>query len=379
MRWRERPGSSLRRVGGLRVVQVVATTTGGTGTHVRSLTRLLVEAGADVTVCAPPQVIVLFELDRLGARVLPLPIGSRPQTRDALTLARLRRTVATADVVHAHSLRAGALSALVLPRTVAMVTTLHNAILETGTRRYVQEGLQKLTARRSNVVLCVSGDMVEAIESAGAEEVRRTFISAPRRSAGRSREQVRDELGAGARAVVLAISRLNPQKDLPTLVVAASLLRDVDPLPLVVVAGDGPGRERTQALIDELDAPVELLGERSDVPDLLMAADVSALSSGWEGCPLSVQESMRAGLPFVGTRVGGISDLVSDAGLLVPPRDPVALAVQLRRVLTEPALLADLRDRALRRSHTLPSETDVAATAVDAYDAARAAIAGPWA
>ncbi len=364
------------RVSGLRVVQVVATTTGDTGAHVQSLTRLLVEAGADVTVWAPPQVIELFELGGQGARVLPLPTGSRPQPRDARTLARLRRTVATADVVHAHSLRAAAFTALVVPRSVATVTTLHKAILETGARRRVLEGVQKLTARRSEVVLCVSGDMVGAIEAAGAEEVRRTFISAPPRSAGRSREQVRDELGAGQRPVVLAISRLHPHKDLPTLVRAAALLRDVDPLPLVAIAGSGPEWQRTQALIDELGAPVELLGERADVPDLLAAADVSALSSRWEGCPLSVQESLRAGVPFVGTRVGGIPDLVSDAGLLVPAHDAVTLSTQLRRVLTEPALLADLRDRALRRSRTLPSEADVAATAVEAYEAARASIDG---
>ena len=360
------------RVSGLRVVQVVATTTGGTGAHVQSLTRLLVEAGADVTVCAPPEVIELFELDGRGAHVQPLPIGSRPQARDARTLARLRRTVAAADVVHAHSLRAGAFTTLVVPRSVALVTTLHNAILETGARRRVLEGLQRLTVRRSDVVLCVSSDMVEAVEAAGAEEVRRTFISAPRRSASRSREQAREELGAGERLVVLAISRLHPQKDLSTLVRAAALLRDVDPLPLVAIAGGGPGEQQTQTLIDELDAPVELLGERADVPDLLVAADVSTLSSRWEGCPLSVQESLRAGVPFVGTRVGGVPDLVSDAGLLVPADDAVALSIQLRRVLTEPALLADLRDRALRRSRTLPSEVDVAATAVEAYEAARA-------
>ena len=350
MRSRESHDPPLQ-LAGLRVVQVVATTTGGTGAHVRSLTRLLVEAGADVTVCAPPQVIELFELAGQGARVQPLSISSRPQARDARTLARLRRTVATADVVHAHSLRAGAFTALVVPRSVAMVTTLHNAILETGARRLVLQGLQRLTARRSDVVLCVSSDMVEAIEAAGADEVRRTFIAAPRRAAGRSREQVRDELGAGERPVVLAISRLHPQKDLPTLVKAAALLRDVDPLPLVAIAGGGPGGQRTRDLIDELDAPVELLGERSDVPDLLLAADVCTLSSEWEGCPLSVQESLRAGVPFVGTRVGGIPDLVSDAGLLVPAHDALALSTQLRRVLTEPALLTDLRDRALRRSH----------------------------
>jgi glycosyltransferase involved in cell wall biosynthesis len=75
------------------------------------------------------------------------------------------------------------------------------------------------------------------------------------------------------------------------------------------------------------------------VPALLDALDVAVLSSDYEGSPLSVMEYMAAGLPVVSTRVGGVPELVEDGreGLLVPPRDPAALADAIGRLLRDPA------------------------------------------
>ncbi|MDQ3628516.1 MAG: glycosyltransferase family 4 protein [Actinomycetota bacterium] len=364
-------------VSGLRVVQVVATTTGGTGAHVALLTEQLTRAGAEVTVCGPVQAQEQFGFAALGATFQRIRIGSAPHPRDTLTVRLLRRAAKDADVVHAHGLRAGALTGLATSRSTPFVITRHNLVLATSRIRRLREALERYTARRADVTMCVSSDLVDAVRAAGGEDVRRTFVTAPpMKPAGRTRAEVREELAAADRPVVLAVGRLHPQKDWPTLVAAALELSALDPTPVVVIAGDGPQRAELEKLVASSQAPIRLLGERTDIPDLLAAADVLVLTSVWEAGSLAVQEGLRAGVPFVGTRVGAIPDLVADAGLLVPVHDAHAVATQVRRVLTEPGVAEDLRDRAHRRARVLPTDADVAGQVVAAYSGALAAVRG---
>ena len=113
----------------------------------------------------------------------------------------------------------------------------------------------------------------------------------------------------------------------------------------MLVAGREFGSEHAilSKLIAErgLNGTVHLLGHRADVPDVLAALDVAALTSDFEGAPLSVLEYMAAGKPIVATDVGGVPAMVDEGrgGLLVPRRDPAALAS---------ALAVLLRDRPLR-------------------------------
>jgi glycosyltransferase involved in cell wall biosynthesis len=360
-------------VAGLRIVQVVATTTGGTGAHVRMLTEHLVDAGAELVVIAPRQADDQFRFGEIGAAFEEVPIGSLPHPRDALTMRRMRQLTRGADLVHAHSLRAGALAGLAVSRQVPFVITRHNLILATGASRRVHELLERYTAHRADVTMCVSADLVDAVRAAGGEDVRRTFVTAPRlKDPQRDRDAVRADLGVGDRPIVLAVGRLHDQKDYPMMIAAARRLADLDPRPQFLIAGEGPARTQLEGIIG--DAPVRLLGESDDIPSLLQAADVLVMTSVWEAGSLAVQEGMRAGLPFVGTRVGAIPDLVADAGLLVRPHDDRALASQIRRVLEEPGLAKDLRDRAVRRAAALPSDADVVEQVLAAYSGARESV-----
>jgi glycosyltransferase involved in cell wall biosynthesis len=355
-------------VAGLRIVQVIATTTGGTGAHVRVLVEHLTAQGATVTVCGPAETDRQFGYSDADVRFVTTPIGSNPHPRDLRSVQQLKSVVQDADLVHAHSLRAAALTGLATPKSVPIVVTRHNAILVTGLTRRIHEALQTYTARRATVTLCVSGDLVDAVRQAGGEDVRRTFITAPPMPPPRrDRDEVRASLDVGNRPLILAVGRLHPQKDHATLIRAAGRISELSPRPLVAIAGGGPQLEELAALIARTQAPVRLLGNRDDVPDLLAAADVLASASEWEGCPLAVQEGLRAGLPFVGTRVGSVPDIVADAGLLVPPHDVRALAAQLQRVLTENGLAKDLADRAVRRAGELPDDDEVVGQAVAAY------------
>jgi len=93
-------------------------------------------------------------------------------------------------------------------------------------------------------------------------------------------------------------------------------------------------------LVAETPEVVHVLGERSDVPDLIAAADVVCLTSSFEGLPMTVLEAMALSRPVVATRVGGIPDAVTDGrtGRLVPPGDTDAFAEALIELARVPAL-----------------------------------------
>src|SRR6185436_11858278 len=102
----------------------------------------------------------------------------------------------------------------------------------------------------------------------------------------------RAELGCGQRPLVVSVGRLHPQKGYAVLVSAAARWRGLTPPPAVVIAGTGPAYRELAAQISEARAPVTLLGHRTDVPDLLGAADIAVVSSVWEARQLFAQEAL---------------------------------------------------------------------------------------
>jgi glycosyltransferase involved in cell wall biosynthesis len=114
------------------------------------------------------------------------------------------------------------------------------------------------------------------------------------------------------------------------------------------IVGDGPERATLEAKIaaDGLGSRVTLLGRRDDVDAILDTSDLLVLPSYSEGLPNAVMEAMACGLPVVASDVGGTGSLLgSGAGLLVPPRDPEALAAALTRMIEDPALRAGSGER----------------------------------
>ncbi|MDN5852897.1 MAG: glycosyltransferase family 4 protein [Actinomycetia bacterium] len=351
-----------------RVLLLIATTTGGTGRHVRVLVSALAERGWGVTVAGPRRTEELFGFTETGAAFVPAEIGTRPSPESARALRIVRRLARDNDVVHAHSLRAGAIAALATPRTRPLVVTWHNAVLAQGNARTAYGLLERLVARRATATLCVSSDLVDRVRELGGRDVQLAPVSAPAMPAPlRDRDAVRAELGVTDRPIVLSVGRLHAQKGFGDLVAAATRLSGHEPRPLFVIAGDGPARSDLERSIAEADAPVRLLGDRPDIPDLLHATDLMALSSVWEGSPLAVSECLRAGVPFVGTAVGGVPDMVGDGGVLVPARDPAALADAIQCVLDSPELAEDLHTRALRAATRLPTDASVAEQVLATY------------
>ena len=376
----------------MKVAFVLGTSTGGTGRHVRMLAAGCAARGMPAEVFGPAQTDRDFgfsAVTRVGFTAVD--IADRPRVfRDVVAIQRLRRLLRAwrPEVVHAHGLRAGALTAIaaafvrpsVYDAGPALIVTVHNAPAAGGVTGAIYRVLELIVARRADSVLCVSEDLEQRMRAAGARRVAHApvpaySIPAPAlRTDGAARMPAVTDVGPGRPLgpIVLAAGRLAPQKGFGTLLEAASSWRDIKPEPVLVIVGEGPleARLKSQAAALHLDA--RFPGHRDDVPALLAAAAVFVLPSVWEGQPLILQEALRAGVPVVATRVGGIPEITGeDAALLVAPGDPDRLADAVRAVLTDPALAGRMRQAALDRARALPSPDDAVASALAEY--ARAA------
>jgi glycosyltransferase involved in cell wall biosynthesis len=365
----------------VKLALVLGTSTGGTARHVGMLAAGCAARGVRVEVFGPAQTDRDFGFDGSapGVSFTAVQIADRPRPlTDLGAIRRLRRLLRAwlPDVVHAHGLRAGALAAVAVgfapgnaQSRPALVVTVHNAPpAGGGVTGAIYRVLELIVARNADSVQCVSADLEDRMRAAGARRVGHAVVPAPGVAADVSAEThggLRAELGAGpGQPVVLAVGRLAAQKGFGLLLDAAARWRDIEPEPLLVIAGQGPLAAELQARAASLGLPVRFAGQRPDVPSLLAAADVFVLPSVWEGQALILQEALRAAVPIVATRVGGNPALLGeDAAILVPPGDAPGLAEAVRAVLGDAALAARLREAAAARARALPG-TDAAVTAM---------------
>lgn len=155
------------------------------------------------------------------------------------------------------------------------------------------------------------------------------------------RMQTRKALGIDEKDFLwLAVGRLEEQKDYPNLLAAFSWVARERPEAVLRIAGQGPLRQTLEEEVRRLglEGRVRFLGVRTDIPNLLAAADAFVLSSAWEGLPNVVMEALAAAKPVVATQVGGVPELVEEnkSGFLVPPKNPEFLAEAMLRLMSLP-------------------------------------------
>ena len=313
----------------------------GAAIQLRDLAIGLAARGHAVTVATPPSELWAERMREAGVGYVPVPMQRAWDVRAAWRLAKVIRA-GQIQVAHAHKGRA---------RTLALLAGLMGArsrlVLNRGVSFRVPRARRLgYTSRRVHAIVAVCESIKRDLVATGVPAQKIVVIYSgtdlERFHPGLDGQPIRRELGLapehflitqigvrswrGWRDVLDAMARLAP--DTPH----ARLLFVGAPPPRVTELGEC-ARERG------LDGCVLVLGHRQDVPQILTASDV-VVDASYAGAGLtgSIREALACERPVVATDLAGMPELVVDGetGLLVPPRDPDALARALRRVIENP-------------------------------------------
>jgi glycosyltransferase involved in cell wall biosynthesis len=329
----------------LRVVQVVPWLGfGGLERVAATLTARLAPHVERIVVCSAGGEAFVPVIREAGVEIVWIR-RPRPDPRSVLVsgtqLSRVFRRERP-DVVHAHN--PAAVAAAAAGRIVAgmprlpIVASYHGM---PGGHLPRGAGVLRFAAAASTAV---SADAADELRREGLPDERLFTIengADPRPQ--RARDDVRAELGVGGAEFVVAVGRYQEEKNHQLLLRAAALLAPRRPRLRVLIVGEhGPAERSVRDLVTELglESVVTLIGPRTDVADVIAAADLLAHPSSREALGLVLVEAMAVGTPVVATAVGGVPAFISDGenGLLVPPGDADALAVAIERLLDDEAL-----------------------------------------
>ena len=327
-----------------RVLMVCQPTSGGVARHVADLSEGLAARGCEVTVACPMEGALFARLAVAG-----IPVVDLPMRREIHLLSDLRafaRTVLLCrslrpDVIHVHSSKAGFLGRIAgrLAGVPAVVFTPHCWSFQSaeGRTRSLYVALEWFASQFCDLTVAVSHNEAQEAVSLGVVGAQRIRVI----HNGLSAAELAPAAAVAPQTAFVTVGRLERQKGYSYLLEAMAELTERDPGVRLSIVGDGSLKDdlMLQAATLGLGEVVRFEGAQAHVRPYLLAAHVFVLSSLWEGLPYTVLEAMAAGLPVVCTDVGGCSELVSDGatGLVVPARDPHALALAMRTLWEDSA------------------------------------------
>ena len=294
----------------------------------------------------------------------------KPGVGDVATgLLDLRRVVRGYDILHVHGEGAAGmfLPLLAVRRSVVTLHGLHLLRRVSGIRRKAAELNLRTVLRAASRTICVSETEREQLRSVTGRAAKRRVVvvhngerlTAPVPAADRHR--LREELGLAESEVVgIWVGSLDERRD-PLAVVRAA---EETATPLLIV-GDGPLRPRVEQAVD---SSVRVLGQRTDVPRLLEAADFFVLMSQREGLSFALLEAMAHGLPAIVADVAENLEAIGDSGFPVRYGDEEAIATALRRLVENDEKRAALGHRARQRVADLFSAEEMIARTRAVYD-----------
>lgn len=353
----------------LRVLEVMESTEGGTRRHLMDIVTHLPVGRFQVSVACstrrdPHFLGDIRRMTAMGVRVHEVPMRRdiRP-IGDLIAFLRLWRIMRRGgfDVVHTHSAKAGFLGRLAgrLARVPRVIHTPHTFPFEMDVgrlSRFFYLRLERLAGRSCDRIVCVSPSqraLARSVADPDLVVLIENGIPPPPPPEASERTQRRRELGLNPDIPVAAvIGRFTLQKGHDVFIEAARQVAERLPSTRFVLVGDGELRTHLENLI--LAAGMKerflLTGAREDAGNLLAAFDVVVLPSLWEGLPYTLLEAMAAGRGVVATRVGGMPDVIENGvdGLLVPPKDPAALAEAMATLLDNEKLRSKMGAHARR-------------------------------
>jgi len=267
----------------------------------------------------------------------------------ALALATQMYNVAASeplDLLHVHyaiphSVSAYLARAMLRPRRVPFVTTLHGTdITLVGIdRSYLP--ITRFSIEESNAVTAISEYLrqvtLKEFDVQRPIEMIPNFVNCDVFQPAKDNSR-RAEFAPGNEKVLVHLSNFRPVKRVPDVIEIFALVRKEIPAKLLMI-GDGPDRATAEWMVHQngLASAVTFLGKQSQVQGLLNCADLMLLPSDLESFGLAVLEAMACGVPAVCSRVGGVPEVVRDGveGYLVTPRDTKTMAARALEILTD--------------------------------------------
>jgi phosphatidylinositol alpha-mannosyltransferase len=337
---------------------------GGVQVHVRSLAARLRDREHEVTVLTPttappsePWVRSIGRPIRVPYRGTVAPIAPLAFRRTRAVLGEVRP-----DVVHVHEpLTPSASMFAALADAAPVVATVH-AYLDRSIAMEVAGPILRRVWRHVTVGVAVSDAAASFLRRVVPDAALEIVPNGVDVSAFSSAEP-RTDLSGGRR--ILWVNRLDAQKGFPVALAAFSKVLVEIPDATFIVVGEGKDRESLRLLTEQAFARVDMRGaiENVEVPAYHTGCEVFVASAvGQESFGIAVVEAMAAGIPVVASDIPGYREVLTDGveGLLVPPRDPEALAAGLVRILREPELAARLGEagRARARAFDWPIVVD---------------------
>jgi glycosyltransferase involved in cell wall biosynthesis len=345
---------------------------GGAGYLILRWCRYLLSKGRGVDILATDAYWVSILKTVPGLRVIediyiPRDIALLKDMQAFIKLLRLIRQE-DYDVVHTYTATPGFLGRLAA-RMVGTPVILHHQAGWTVTEfsplkeRIFYTPLEYLASLVSSKAICVSHAVEEQARWLHIAPSRKLivicngiepepFINATQDN---NRTILRHRWGFSDDLILIgSTGRLSPQKDNGSLVEAMVHLRTLlpDALFLLLVAGDGPEREKLEKMVEnfKLGGQVQLLGFVKDIPAFLAMLDVFVSPSLWEGMSISILEAMAAARPIVATSILPNAELIEHdrTGLLVDPRAPKQIAQAIARFILEPQLAKECGEAAQR-------------------------------
>ncbi len=301
------------------------------------LTAWLQAQGHRSVVFCPPHSALYQRTQARGLPCVGLPMRHELDLVAAWQLGHYLRQQQV-DILHMHTPHAhtiGLLASLLAPRTrlvVARRSDFVPARYWLNRYKYTRPRLHYVAVSNAvRQVLLASGIDAQRVETVYSGIDLRRFADI---------EAAPPLFPAGTR-VLGTVGHLAGQKGQRYLLEAMALLVQDEPQIGMVLAGDGDLRATLEAQVAALglQAQVRFTGFRQDILPLMQGFDIFVFSSYLEGLGTAILDAMALGKPVVATHAGGIPEAVADGvtGLLVPPRDPQALAAALRHLLQHPA------------------------------------------
>jgi glycosyltransferase involved in cell wall biosynthesis len=335
----------------MKIVQVLTRgdVLGGAQSHVRDLALELRNLGHSVVVISGARGIFTEQLCKLGIPCLQLKNLVRPVKPhlDSAALFEMWNALRKLkpDLVCAHTAKAGWLA-----RTAARLLNIPSVFTPHGWSMVDRSSLKRKAffCWAENVASRMGTRVINVCEF--ERELAQEFGVCSASTLDVVLNGIPDVASARARPIdahpptLVMVARFEHQKDHSTLLRAISGLRYLDWRMVLIGEGELELEVRREIAKLGLETRVQVLPAATDVNSVLMEAQVFVLSTNFEALPISILEAMRAGMPVVATKVGGVGEAVrhGKTGLLVQRNDVDDLRAALLRMITDPALRVSL-------------------------------------